>query len=140
MGAGARTGARCDHGGKRAPVTPSSEPMGSRGGPRKPLQSPQAGSDERTEGAKAPHEAWTLVYHVPRSQVWEGSRGRASGCVHLTNAAGWVQVGRIDVPPGRALCKKPPGWYEREDHGERRCPECVRRAERHGITWPGDSA
>jgi hypothetical protein len=63
------------------------------------------------------------VYYVPRSQVWEGSRGRQSGSVHL----------HVD---GRAICGRKRGWYERSPDGELRCPRCVIRAEKLGIEWP----
>jgi hypothetical protein len=63
------------------------------------------------------------LYHVPRSQVWEGSRGRQSGKVHL----------HVD---GRALCGRR-GWYERAPmEGEEACPRCVAKAEKQGIQWP----
>lgn len=78
---------------------------------------------------------WDLWYHVPRSQVYEGSRGAQSGAVHL-HAAEPVALGRIRREVGQSLCGKR-GWYERIAHrGEVRCAECVRRAERYGVEWP----
>ncbi len=70
----------------------------------------------------------SLVYYVPRSQVWAGSRGRARGNVHL----------HVD---GRALCGRARGWYERtpdpdELGTEHRCPRCVARAAIREIAWP----
>jgi hypothetical protein len=65
------------------------------------------------------------LYHVPRSQVWEGSRGAQSGKVHL----------HVD---GAALCGRS-AWYPRPlDPGEtaERCPRCVARAANRGIEWP----
>ena len=59
------------------------------------------------------------LYHVPRSQVWEGSRGRQMGCVHL----------HLN---GRALCGRR-GWYERPAEGERLCPRCEARAVKLGL-------
>ena len=61
---------------------------------------------------------WTRRYHVPRSQVWEGSRGRAAGNVHLHAPAAGVtptvlvgHSGRRLVRKGRAaLCGKDRGW------------------------------
>lgn len=50
-------------------------------------------------------------YHVPRSQVWGGSRGGQSGHVHL-HVKESLQVGRIKRVKGQALCGKR-GWYER---------------------------
>ena len=75
-------------------------------------------------------------YHVPRSQVWEGSRGRQSGKVHLhvpAGAAGPMRFGRIVRAPGRALCGRV-GWYERPPYeGElelcTRCGEVAARVE-----------
>jgi hypothetical protein len=57
----------------------------------------------------------TPLYHVPRSQVWEGSRGRQRGHVHLH---------RED---GSSLCGRR-GWYERPAEGEALCPRCERKA------------
>jgi hypothetical protein len=63
------------------------------------------------------------LYHVPRSQVWQGSRGRQTGHVHL----------HVD---GRALCGRN-AWYERPPYpSETRCPRCERKAERESIAWP----
>ena len=61
-------------------------------------------------------------YHVPRSQVWEGSRGGQSGCVHL-HVTEPFELGRIRRKPGQALCGKR-GWWERPAEGERLCPRC----------------
>lgn len=68
----------------------------------------------------------TRLYHVPRSQVWPGSRGRQHGNVHLHGA------------DGRPLCGRR-GWYERPlEPGEqaRTCPRCSARAERLGLEVP----
>lgn len=82
--------------------------------------------------------SWELRYHVPRSQVWEGSRGAQHGAVHL-HATEPVNYGRITRKPGQPLCGRY-GWYERAiEHDsdlEHRCAECERRAKRYGITWP----
>lgn len=68
-------------------------------------------------------------YHVPRSQVWEASGGRESGCVHL-HVREQFDFGRIHRSTGQALCGKR-GWYEREcDDGERLCPRCKSISER----------
>ena len=68
-----------------------------------------------------------LAYFVPRSQVWEGSRGRASGRVHL-------------LVDGRVLCGRRRGWYERPPvAGEEPCRRCVDGARRRGISWPSSS-
>lgn len=61
-------------------------------------------------------------YHVPRSQVWEGSRGRQSGLVHLHVTAPF-DFGRIHRSTGQALCGRT-GWYERPAEGEPLCPRC----------------
>jgi hypothetical protein len=66
---------------------------------------------------------FNAVYHVPRSQVWEASAGRESGCVHL-HVREQFDFGRIHRTLGQALCGKR-GWYEREaDDDERLCPRC----------------
>jgi hypothetical protein len=79
-----------------------------------------------------------LRYHVPRSQVWEGSRGRQSGNTHAHTLAE-LERGRLKRRRGQALCGKR-GWYERppEYESERaaRCPRCVDVAERYGLAWP----
>jgi len=60
----------------------------------------------------------TLLYHVPRSQVWEGSRGRQSGRVHI----------HVN---GRALCGVRNPWYPRPPlEGEQMCSRCEARAAR----------
>ena len=58
-------------------------------------------------------DALEAVYLVPRSQVWEGSRGRARGRVHLRR-----------VGENRFLCCRKPGWYERPPQGEPLCARC----------------
>jgi hypothetical protein len=74
----------------------------------------------------------TLVqrYHVPRSQVWAGSRGRASGNVHLHTTEP-LEVGRIRRRENQALCGRD-GWYEREPYATERdvCQRCEEIAER----------
>lgn len=83
-----------------------------------------------------------LRYHVPRSQVWGGSRGGQSGNVHL-HVTGELVSGRLRRSAGRALCSSRPAWYERElDAGELErlpaglCPRCVAAAGRHGLEVP----
>lgn len=76
-----------------------------------------------------------LRYHVPRSQVWAGSRGRASGPVHLHTVEPF-DFGRIHRTAGRALCGRD-GWYEREPYETEQddiCPRCSSIAERAGLT------
>ena len=63
------------------------------------------------------------LYHVPRSQVWEGSRGHQSGCVHLHVCDDELVIGRIRRTKGQSLCGKR-GWWERHAEGERLCPRC----------------
>ena len=69
-------------------------------------------------------------YHVPRSQVWAGSRGRQRGNIHLHVTEPFT-AGRIKRAPGQALCGKR-GWYERPvdeyDHSD--CPRCAEIAAR----------
>lgn len=62
------------------------------------------------------------LYHVPRSQVWEGSGGRQAGKVHLHVVAP-LELGRIKRQPRQALCGRR-GWYERPAEGEDLCPRC----------------
>lgn len=73
----------------------------------------------------------SAVYHVPRSQVWEGSRGRQTGHVHL-HVDEQFDLGRIHRMPGQALCGRS-GWYERPiDEAEvvPLCPRCREIKER----------
>jgi hypothetical protein len=76
-------------------------------------------------------EAFDLRYHVPRSQVWEGSRGRQHGNVHLHVKPGEAfEAGRIRRTQHQALCGRL-AWYDRAlegAEGEREedfCPRCV---------------
>lgn len=81
-----------------------------------------------------------LRYHVPRNQVWQGSRGRQHGGTHLHVMEPAV-LGRIRRKPGQALCGKH-GWYERPPEFESelaengRCARCVEIASRYEISWP----
>jgi hypothetical protein len=78
-------------------------------------------------------------YHVPRSQVWQGSRGGQQGKVHLHLLGAGFVSGRLTRAPGASLCGKR-GWYERPaEPGEERCPTCAERAKRHGVEWPDES-
>lgn len=65
------------------------------------------------------------LYHVPRSQVWEGSRGRQRGNVHLHVDVDELVIGRIRRVRGQPLCGRR-GWYERPPEGETTlCPRCA---------------
>ena len=83
--------------------------------------------------AGAESEPFELRYHVPRSQVWAGSRGRQSGNTHLHVRAERFDLGRIHRLKGQPLCGKR-GWYERppEYDSEFRdlCPRCQEIAAR----------
>jgi hypothetical protein len=71
------------------------------------------------------------LYHVPRSQVWQGSRGAQTGHVHL-HVREQFDHGRIHRSKGRALCGRD-GWWERPlDPGEVEpdCPRCAEIAAR----------
>jgi hypothetical protein len=95
-------------------------------------------------------EDWSVRYHVPRNQVFEGSRGRQSGAVHLhlpivpggrrTFLALAERKSTIERKPGEALCKRD-AWYDRDPIGTElepsaRCVRCVAIATRFGIEWP----
>lgn len=71
-------------------------------------------------------------YHVPRSQVWQGSRGRQAGHTHLHTREP-LELGRIRRRAGAALCGRD-GWYERPPEGEHEladvCPRCAEIADR----------
>lgn len=81
--------------------------------------------------------AFNLRYHVPRSQVWEGSRGFQRGNVHLHVKQGEAfQAGRIRRVQHQALCGKV-AWYDRvaedaEAATEAQfCARCVEIGTRH---------
>ena len=87
----------------------------------------------------AENEQARVIRIVPRSQVWEGSRGRARSYLHLALRQDFA-VGRLRRVSGAFLCGRAPGWYEDADarsftHAAR-CPRCVSLAERYGIEWP----
>lgn len=76
-----------------------------------------------------------MTTHVAASQVHAGPRGGARSYAHIQRMAGAGEFvsGRLRVPEGRTVCKKPRGWYERPAEDEPVCPECKDRALRHGI-------
>jgi hypothetical protein len=86
-------------------------------------------------------------YHVPRSQVWPGSRGGQRGYVHLQVLRGphtftAANGSRLKRGGGVALCGKMQGWWERapeRDETEHRCPRCVDLSERYGVSWPTEA-
>lgn len=95
---------------------------------------------------------WVLFYHVPRFQVWPGSRGNQVGKVHLhltgparlltADASGEGRYSVITRGNGMALCRRA-GWYERppepaERLSEMRCPRCVEMAEKYRVPWPDE--
>jgi hypothetical protein len=83
-------------------------------------------------------EAFDLRYHVPRSQVWEGSRGRQVGHVHLHVKEGEAfEAGRIRRVEFRSLCGRN-GWYDRDPiEGETACPRCVEIGSRENARLTG---
>ena len=69
-------------------------------------------------GAQPPvRRALTPRYHVPSSQTWAGSGGRAQGNVHL-HVLKDMTLGRRVRKQGECLCSKKHGTYEREPEGE----------------------
>lgn len=71
-------------------------------------------------------------YHIPRSQVFAGSRGGQSGKVHL-HVTEQLDHGRLHRRPGQALCGRD-AWMDREPQdGEETCPRCAEIAERIGV-------
>ena len=80
------------------------------------------------------------VRHVQRSQVYEGSRGRAQTFVHAHIAGTFTAItGRrttIERAESVSLCNRYP-WYANEPAGgEPRCTNCEAIAKRYGIDWP----
>ena len=75
-------------------------------------------------------ELFEARYHVPRSQVWQGSRGGQAGKVHL-HVREAFSSGRIHRAPGEALCGRS-GWYERPAEGEELCARCEEIRDRVG--------
>lgn len=78
-------------------------------------------------------------YHVPRSQVWEGSRGRQRGGVHLHVSRDVEMKQRegsrkLSRSAGAALCGKR-GWYERpaEDGDTLECARCADLNRRYAL-------
>lgn len=78
---------------------------------------------------------WVEQYHIPRSQVWEGSRGGQKGNVHL-HVAGHERISLASQRPpqtviqrdaGSTLCGKLRGWMERD-------PKADRFVQRHAYT------
>jgi hypothetical protein len=86
-------------------------------------------------GVTAPtpqNAAFVRRYHVPRSQVWEGSRGRQRGLVHLHVADWEFHSGRIHRRKGEALCSRKNPWWAREPYPDETemCPRCEEIASR----------
>lgn len=71
-------------------------------------------------------EAFDLLYHVPRSQCFPGSRGGQRGLVHLHVKRGEAfEAGRLRRVEGQSLCGRR-GWYERPNEaGEVGCERCA---------------
>lgn len=77
-------------------------------------------------------------HHVPRSQIWPGSRGLTHGLVHLHVMEPFAS-GRLKREVGECLCSKKRGSMERlPEPGEVlfRCEVCAARATRYGLLWP----
>lgn len=76
-----------------------------------------------------------LRYHVPRSQVWLGSRGGQEGKLHI-HVTEPLRSGRLSRAVGQALCGRR-GWYERPSKGETAiCSNCAEKAARYGVAVP----
>lgn len=111
------------------------------------VQEPPARTDtdqveRRDEPVSASAASFPLVprYHVPQSQVWEGSAGRAHGNVHL-HVTEDRKVGRRVRKKGECLCSKKHGSMERPPEAlelERwQCTECFEVAAANDLTWEG---
>lgn len=93
------------------------------------------------EGSRRPSFEIRVLYHVPRSQVWEGSRGGQRGYAHIHVANGPARFtadnGRsITRGGGVSLCRRH-GWYERAaESADELCPKCRDLAERYGVEMP----
>lgn len=75
-------------------------------------------------------------YHVPKSQVYPGSRGAAKGHVHL-HVLEPMKLKRIVRNTGECLCSKKHGSDERapDSADTTMCPACVKVAEANGLAW-----
>jgi hypothetical protein len=103
--------------------------------PEQPLSRAAASRQPDSERSARELVASELRYHVPMSQVWEGSRGRQKGHYHIHVTE------RLFSPPlvrerGQSLCGKS-GWYEHtEPRDAEICPSCLDRAGRYGVQVP----
>jgi hypothetical protein len=94
------------------------------------VETPKPDAVKLIEGALEPR------YHIPGSQVYEGSRGKAKGNIHL-HVTGDMTLGRRARTRGQCLCSKKNGSMERPpDPDEKKmCPECVKVAADNGLAW-----
>lgn len=74
--------------------------------------------------------AWGPVRNIPKSQVYQGSRGHHTGRIHL------APIGApYAVLCGRHLWTVQPAAARHDAHVPP-CPACQKRAAAQGITWP----
>jgi hypothetical protein len=117
--------------------TPSAAPRCDQPPPPRPEDRPPRPTASAAQDRLTIREAFDLRYHVPRSQVWEGSRGFQRGNVHLRVKRGEAfQAGRIRRVEGQTLCGKV-AWYDRvPDSTEAAteaqfCARCIEIGTRH---------
>lgn len=94
-----------------------------------------------SESFRLANDVGHVVRIVPRSQVWAGSRGRASSRLHLRLDRPFVWGARFRRDAGQFLCGRQRGWYEDDDarsfEGAQRCARCAELVERYeALTWP----
>lgn len=113
-----------------------------------PHQSPEGDIDGQmsifellAEGSRRPSFKIRVLYHVPRSRVWQGSCGGQRGYAHIHVANGPARFTAensrsITRGGGVSLCQRH-GWYEHPaESGDKPCPKCRDLAERYGVEIP----
>ena len=96
-----------------------------------------SGDTGHTPGRLTLREAFDALYHVPRSQVWPGSRGRQSGLIHLHVKSGEAfEAGRLRRIQHQSLCGRR-GWYERPTEDTEPTPRLCERCVMIGVRESG---